>query len=54
MSRSTCHREIGFPLNFQDYSGIVSFVSIELRVTLEVPKGREESSRNKAGNEGFL
>ena len=54
MSRSTCHRENGFPLNFQDYSGIVSFVSIELQVTLDVPKGREESSRNEAGTDGFL
>ena len=24
-SHSTCHREIGIPINFQDYSGIVSF-----------------------------
>ena len=54
MSRSICHREIGFPVNIQDYPGIVSFVGIELRVTLEVPKGREESSRNEAGTEGFL
>ena len=54
MSRSSCNRENEFPLNFQDYSGIVSFVSIELRVILKVPKGREESSRKEAGTEGFL
>ena len=54
MSRSTSHRQIGFPLNFQDYADFVSFVNIELRVSLEVPKGREASSLNEAGTEGFL
>ena len=38
-SLSSCHSDIGIPINFQEESGIVTFSSIELRMPLEVSKG---------------
>ena len=48
-SLSSCQRDIGIPMNFQEESGIVTFRSIEFRVSLEVSKGCEASCRDKAG-----
>ena len=45
----SCHRDIGIPINFQEESGIVTFLSIELRVPLELSKGCEASSPDEAG-----
>ena len=40
---SSCHSDIGIPINFQQESGIFTFLSIELRVPLYVSKGCEAS-----------
>ena len=53
-SLSSCHRDIGIPIHFQEESGIVSFCSIELRVPLELSKGFEDSCRDEEVNQGFL
>ena len=45
----SCHRDIGIPINFQEESGIVTFLSIELRVPLELSKGCEASCPDEAG-----
>ena len=49
-SLSSCHRDIGIPINFQEESGIVTFWRSELRISLEVSKGCEASCRDEAGN----
>ena len=49
VSLSSCDRYIGFPINFQEESGIVTFASSELRMPLEVSKGCEASCRDEAG-----
>ena len=41
---SSCHRDIGFPINFQEESGIVSFGRIVLCVPLELSKRCKISS----------
>ena len=38
MSPSSCHSNIGIPVNIQEESGIVTFCSIEIPVRLEVSK----------------
>ena len=54
MSLSSCHSDIGIPINFQVVSDIVAFCSVELRVPLELSKAREASCRDEAGTYGFL
>ena len=49
MSLSSCHSDIGSPINFQQESGIVTFLSSELRMTLEVSKGCEASCPDEVG-----
>ena len=49
-SLSSCHRDIGIPINFQEESGIISFCSIELRVSLKVSKGCGASPVDEAEN----
>ena len=53
-SVSSCHSDIGIPINFQEDSGIVTFCSIELRVPLKVSKGCEVSCPDEAVILGFL
>ena len=45
---SSCHSDIGIPINFQEKSGIVSFGSIELCVPVEVSKGCEASCQDES------
>ena len=47
---SSCHRDIGIPINFQDESGIISFGSIELLMPLDLSKGSEASCPDEVGN----
>ena len=47
-SLSSCHSDIGIPINFRQESGIVTFWSIELRFPLEVSKGCEVSCPDEA------
>ena len=49
VSLSSCHSDIGITINFQEESGIVTFLSIELRVSLQVSKGCETSCPDEAG-----
>ena len=49
MSLSSCHSDIGIPINFHEVSGIVTFSSIEFCVLLEVSKGCEVSCPDEAG-----
>ena len=37
-SHSSCHRDIGFLIHFQEEEGIVTLLSIDLHVPLEVSK----------------
>ena len=48
------HSYIGIPINFHEVSGIVTILSIELSVTLEVSKGCEALSPVEFENYGFL
>ena len=43
VSLSSWHSDIGFPINFQQESGIITFWSIEFHVPLKVSKGCEAS-----------
>ena len=43
VSLSSCHRDIGFPINFQEESVIITVRNIELRVPLEVSEKCEAS-----------
>ena len=45
---SSCYRDIGIPINFQQESGIVAFFSIELCVPLAESKGCEASCPDEA------
>ena len=45
---------IGFPINFHEESGIVTFCSIELSAPLEVSNGYQALSPEQVGNYGFL
>ena len=49
VSLSSCHGDIGIPINFQEESGIITFRSIELRLLLEVSKRCEASCPDEAG-----
>ena len=51
---SSCHSDIGIPINFQQESGIVTFGNIELHTPLEVSNGCEASCQDEAGTKGFL
>ena len=50
MSLSSCNSDIGIPINFQVESGIVSFLSFELRMSRELSDGCEAYCRDEAGN----
>ena len=53
-SLSSCHNDIGIPVNFQQESGLVTFSSIELGVPLKVSKEWEASCPDEAETWGFL
>ena len=46
---SSCHSDIGIPVNIQEELGIFTFWSTELRVPLKVSKGCEASCPDEAG-----
>ena len=46
---SICHSDIGIPNYFKKESGIVTFGSIDLRVTLEGSEGCEASCPDVTG-----
>ena len=48
-SLSSCDSDIGIPINFQQESGIVSLLSIELHVPLKLSKGCKASCPDEAG-----
>ena len=48
-SLSSCHSDIGIPINFQQESGIITFCSIELCMPVEVSKGCDASCPDEAG-----
>ena len=52
-SLSCCHSDIGIPINFQQESGIITFLSIELRVPLKVSKGCEASCPDEGEDLGL-
>ena len=54
MSLSSCHSDIGIPINFQVVSDSIAFCSIELRVPLELSKACEASCRVEGGTYSFL
>ena len=53
-SLSICHRDIGTPILFQEESGIVTLLSIELHVPLQGSKGYEAICPDEAETYGFL
>ena len=46
---SICHSDIGIPVNFQEESGIITFLSIEFCLLFEVPKVWEASCPEEGG-----
>ena len=49
-SLSSCHRDTGIPIDYPEESDIISFLSIELDIALELSKGCEAPCRDEAGN----
>ena len=49
MSLACCHSDIGIPINFQVESGLISFGSIDLHVTLKLSQGYWSSRRDHVG-----
>ena len=48
-SLSSCHSDIGIPINFQQESVIVTLLSIELRMPLKLSKGCKASCPEEVG-----